>query len=659
MSSVSFKELAAALYQGATEAVLDRDTNAASLIELSERVEKLAAEILQEAPSEDNAAALSILVSTRNVIRGEVDVVAAGSVVGNSATDRSLRLYANTVCPKLPVTVMNVGYNRLQFPTVSTYHQIAPEIAGCRLSPSCAPLLPRRILETVPLEGQQVDLFNLILDTRGLIGLHNYGRPFNLDTHLWVHHDILPGGNANKSYPMGLYPVCGVYSAARNTSHKKPAPIALGQLQPMRVHAHPHGKSKKACDMLYSPDDAHFMVDRTSPFSVTWMATQDGRRTLVARLLMIHDYTDPLMHAVVQASKNCQEIGEHNAALNVNVDKVLQTMFAPILLALKSDEPEAALKLFDSLPEWQKNNVYKHAYFIKGSPQGVSDDLGSLSFHNSEKIEERYHLSKEERMQALANHIQEMQYILAGETTELLTACTDISLSEDADTRTLLALAQRFESEDESALKEFDELDRRLKGQVFGAIWRINGHPRVDKFGENRFKACDNQERAQALYLAASSQPLVMPKIAPSDVDDIKGAKAKESKEAEVMPGSAGTLPTQPLSQPTVATTGVEKDVETVASLTLVLSWIDMLSAVSDLRERNHSLSQLFDTHNIDRETVKLPIYREIGRKAGKSTPQREGYGRDKFLANPQVTKEVIEAMVKTLEHKIFVKSLD
>jgi hypothetical protein len=80
----------------------------------------------------------------------------------------------------------------MSFPTISTYHTIANNIACIRLDPKALEYIPKAVLEKAgPLEGKEIDLLWTAIDGRFyLFGNRHF---LNHSAHPWAHLHALPG----------------------------------------------------------------------------------------------------------------------------------------------------------------------------------------------------------------------------------------------------------------------------------------------------------------------------------------------------------------------------------------------------------------------------------------------------------------------------------
>ncbi len=654
--NTNYKEQAQALIEQATK-LTDAPTPDHQQIRLLQgRIEELFKEILKT--KTDQPEAIQLLNRARNITTPNT---AQDGIVRSSIKDR---LYINTLCPLIPPTMRNSAYHNLQFPTVSTYHVIASPIAGYRLAPTCLPLLPSSLKKAVgDLDGRVVDLLSVTLDTRAVangFAESHLGRPLNFNSHLWAYPDILLGNDVKLLFPMGLFPIFGVSSAQGVTKHKKPRPIALGSLQPLQVHAHARfsgkDKDKKPEYMLYSPDDAHFMIDPAAPFSATWAAVLDGdKRVLITRLMMVHNFEDPFMQAFVQASKNCQHLDAHLVKLKQAFEQTAQAIFDPLAKALLNGEQEEILKQFKALPAWHQTNIARHAGLIKDPTSKKPANFGKLAFLNSDKIDQTDRLSKEEQLKAFQGHLAELLHILYSDLAGLMNASGDIHGKLPKDVSTLMQLAQKYEDNDPSAAEEFAKLKPELQHKVFKAIWRLNDRQDKDfvKYGKKQFETCSPQERIKALYLAATALPFrkaELPKsiklaqltLEPKDEKEFKRLPVPKQHVVKTPPDSPiSTKPSTSSTKPTPTSPPSPKKVGPHAKLAMVLDFLEPLSSLKD-KERAEQLHALFDSLAIDKEKVKYELYKDLGRKAGRKDKAAFEYGRSHFGHNIELLRGVI-----------------
>jgi len=618
------------LFEQANELVLTPAPSPQQLQTLRAKIDTLF-EKVHKAQDVDQVT-VQLLMRARNVTILNTD---EPPIIGKKSSDH---LYINTFCPRISPTIRNSAYRNLQLPVVSTYHHIANYLAAYRLAPTCLPLVPDSLKKAVgKLDGKVVDLFSVTLDTRYVSRVFSQSRPFNLNAHHWAHADILPGNDVTRKFPMGLFPIWGVSNAQGVTKHKHPKPIAIDTLESLQVHSHPKKKgSQEHTDMLYSPDDAHFMIDPTPPFSVTWAAVlDDDKRVLIARLMMIHDFEDPFMKAFIRASKNCRHLDQHLTSLKTGFEQTAEALFKRLTTALEGTDREAALKLFDALPVWHKNNIYKHASLIKVPPKDAPAHFGKLAFLNDEQIASTHHLSKNEQLLSLQRHIAELFHLLSEDMAGLVNTSHDIQRQFPKDVDTLVSLARKFEEDDPSALEDFASLKDELKNKVFKAVWRLNGRPHKDfgQYGKKQFHASNHKECAKALYLAATSLPFATPKV-PTKIKleqlTIEPVEEKEGKTPAKKKKTEQERPSTPSSS------------SPKAKLSTVLQALDALLPLNN-EEKSKQLHALFDQLSIDKETVKYSIYKDLGRLAGKKQEKDAlDYGRAHFGHNIDHLREAL-----------------
>ncbi|MBS3904537.1 MAG: hypothetical protein KGZ39_04350 [Simkania sp.] len=556
------------------------------LRETEAKIELFMQQIKSSGSVQENERALNTLMHARNA-----------TVIN---TSRGTAVF-NTIFPREAPSIMNVGYLVPQVPLICTYDQKgAPSSLSMglyRLSPSCLHLMPKEVLTAIgDLGGKRVDIFCQTLDTSMALTppYYHIGRPANLYTHPWSYDTIVPGTDIKREFPMGLFPIWGIRDAKGNTTHSKPHPLAFDKLSNMLVHAHP-----RSGRLVYSPDDAHFMIDEASPFSITWAVVKDKKeRVLITRIIMLHDLRrDPIMAALAHATQDGGHLDAHLGVLSSNVDRAIQD----VLHLPKQALEQGNFVPFLQLPEWHKKNIYKHASTIKGSSGDSVADFDNLQLGA-----------------ALEIHAQELLHILVRQPVELLSDSVAIRSMHDEGSKQLIALAEKFDDHDSSAMEDFATLAGDLQKEVFLALWRLNGHPRTDlDFARKYFAVCSDDERARALYLAASSKPLASL--------EVPKKKSEATASEEVFLGHDDGL--------------IEK-------LGRLIQRIEILKANPRSLERTQQLHNLFDQLHIDKQ-AKYDIYDNIGTRAGKAPEDRRAYGRahlaDSLSGLQAILREFIE----------------
>lgn len=603
MSSVTFKQQAQSLYDSAARYAASPMAHHKELRTVSRQIEHLGQRIQSLAPSPDTETAMGLLMRARTI-----------TIPDSGKTEPyCYDLRFNTMIPAQKVAPFNAGYRALQIPMISTYNQLSmPEVTH-RLNPACMHLLPQDLQQAVgSLQGKQVDLFCQTVNTFYLRQFYKKKRPCNVNIHQWAHPALQPGKSAKKHFPMGLFPIWGVHNAKGKSAHPRPSPIALGSLSPIEVISHPGNPKKNQAAMLYSPDTAHFMLSEESPFSIVWLAALDGKdRVLLSRITMLHTNIDPIAKAICGAQENCTEHDAYLQTLTADVNQALRVVLNPCLSAFEKGQEVDALKLVEALPEWHKKNIYKHAYFLKGSPQGIHASFGKEAFLNGKEIDKKYHLTPQEKKEAIIRHAQEVLAVLVDQPIQLITASAGMIPTHDVNSLQLIALAEKFEDDDYTALDDFHALDAKVQGQIFGAIWRLNGSPSGDKYGRTRFAACDNKERAQAIYLAVSSKPFIPHKS-----------------------------PEQPTVQPKKKTDvdmAIAAKIDAIEKLQKALESVDLIQSLPK-KEHRDQLCALFEQLGFNRGA----IYMELGKRANQPEKQRMAYGKAHFTPN-----EPLKAMLR------------
>ncbi len=638
-----YRDQAQALFYQAKQLALSPATTPQQIRGLQAKIKKLFQEIHQaKAPDRDT---VNVLKHARNVM---ILNTSGDPVLGphfNRA--KSIHFFANILSPRLPPAIMNSGYDDLQFPTVSTYQILGVPIAGYRLSPTCLPLIPSTIKKAVgKLDGRIVDLQCVTINNdfaSSAAYIPQYpARPFNLNVHRWAYPDLLLHNDVKRQFPMGLFPIWGVSSAKDATTHKHPQPIAIGSLKPLNVHSHPRLKDKKPEYMLYSPDNAHFMVDPAAPFSATWAAVLDGdKRVLITRLMMINQWEDPFMKEIVKATNNCRDLDAHFVALSDGFHRATTNVFGPLMQALINDDQETIRQCLDILPAWYKNEIYLKASLIRDPSVKPSSTFGRNAFVKSKHLAKLHHLNKKERMDVLQQFIRQLYRVLIGDLNSLVDASTDFYGKPSKDAGVLMELARKIEDQDPSANKSFAALRTELKNKVFKAIWRLNGRKQKDfiQVGKRQFATSSPQERAKALYLAVNSlsfKSSELPKIKLQDlfIPPIQQNQVAQKPSTPNVPTSSASLKSRPVVKEKTAKSHTAK-------LQTILAVLNSLRPLKS-EKRAKELHALFDRLGIDKETIKYEIYKDLGRQAGKKEQAAFDYGRSHFGHNVDQLKKAL-----------------
>ncbi len=423
-------------------------------------------------------------------------------------------LFLNPI-QNIPPSPLCPAYNKMAFPTISTYHKIGSNIACFRLDPKALEHVPKAVLEkTSSLEGKEVDLLWTAIDGRFY---DQRSRSLNHSSHAWAHRHALPGpekilvqgkelnhpdSNTSFDVNMGIFPEVGL-----EKSHELGA-IAFDHLSPMNVHVHARSKIKapNSGDMLYSPDNAHFRVILGSPFSIDWSVMQKDQRIAITKRLIIFDYDHPICKALLQTIRDCDSLETHLQRLT-NVPSAIEKTFAPVIKAFEDDNPDA-MKLFHELPPAFQYGVYREAWVSFDSPYGIHGDFGRASFEKDGNLDVKYHCNNVRRAEAVHRLSTRLEHLLVESQFDLLFRSQ--SLVKGDNVLTMMKCAQLFYKEPKQALVEFGNLPKHEQEAIYFAYWEIKGCPRIDGFSTNRFHnegKHEAKQKAQAVLLAASRQP--------------------------------------------------------------------------------------------------------------------------------------------------------
>jgi hypothetical protein len=401
---------------------------------------------------------------------------------------------------KQPVTpfLRCPAYDKAQMPTFSTYHIICDHDAGFRLDPeSCWMEIPENVrLAVGDCSPDHTDVLFSIINASPIRGQdpHYIG---NVCFHRWAYPHIKPGFNVKKDVQMGMFPLMGVSSAKDDL-----AAIAFNRLSPMRVHCHAHvDGNPNPQAMLYSENNAHFRADPDYPFFSCWIAGQVDGRTCINKVIGITDTSDPLCMIIRNSVRKCPNLFDHMTRIEEGVEQYIAENLEPIAKELDEDEA-ATLDRFAALPQWMKNQVYRQAWLLKGSPKGIHGDFGRMSFENRE-IDAAHFCSRKEQAQAIRQFAADLQDLLVDSQFRLYAS----RLDKGDNVETLMTMASLYlDGREEEASKLFAALNKAEKDGIFKEIWELNKCP-LDKgphFGEDRFKVCPNKEKAEAILLYAS-----------------------------------------------------------------------------------------------------------------------------------------------------------
>jgi hypothetical protein len=440
-------------------------------------------------------------------------------------------LYLNLIQDAVPSPICP-AYGKMSFPTVTTYHQIGPNISCVRLDTKGLEFVPKAVLkEAGSLDGKQIDLLWTAVDGR----FYGFNRSLNHSSHSWSHRHALPGpentpdSDISFDVDVGLFPELGYENSAEAGA------IAINRISPMKVHVHaPQDlRNVKPENMLYSPDNSHFRTLPGTPFGIDWSVTKKDDRVAITKRVVIFDYNHPISNALLDSMRSCPDLNEHLHRL-AKVPHAIQKTFAPIIEALEKN----AMQPFHQLPLAFQHGIYREAWIAFGSPNGIHGDFGRASFENVPGLDQSYHCGNQGRAEAVRNFCKRLEYLLVGSQFELLFQAQ--SLVKGDNILNMMKCAELFKKDPQAGLEAFHQtLSDQEKGAVYFAFWELSGCPRISNFGTTYFQLNSEDEKAvqlkiQAILLAASRQthkfttPVVeapLLKTIPVVFDDIPSTK--------------------------------------------------------------------------------------------------------------------------------------
>jgi hypothetical protein len=483
---------------------ISSDNNAAQRIELDMEINRIARTVFETPmPSEDRKAILTDLLHLR------------ARLVRHSPVNglKDLCLFLNLI-QNVPPSPLCPAYNKMTFPTISTYHMIWWNRSCIRLDPKALEFVPRNVLEKAgPLEGKEVDLFWTAIDG------YRTDRSLNNCTHPWSHRHALPGpekipgpggemnnpdSNVSFDVQMGLFPEIGFEKS------EEPGAIAIDNISPMNVHVHAGRFLQKATsgDMLYSPDNAHFRAIPGSPFAIDWSVMQKDNRIAITKRLVIFDENHPICAPLFASVRNCSDLNTHLQYLS-RVPAEIQKTFDPVIDLFESNHPDA-MKAFKQMPDAFQYGIFKETWLSFDSPRGVHGDFGRASFEKDPSLDAKYHCDAHRCAEAIRRFSDRLKHLLVRSQFDLLFQSQ--SLVKGDNVLTMMKCAQLFYKDPKQGLAAFDQLTDQERNAVHFAFWELNKCPRITNFSTDRFPLdCNSTEainlKVQAILLAASRQP--------------------------------------------------------------------------------------------------------------------------------------------------------
>ncbi len=406
-------------------------------------------------------------------------------------------LFLNTI-QNVPPSPLCPAYNKLAFPTISTYNTIGNNFVCIRLDPKALALVPGRVLEKAgSLEGKEVDLLYTVVHGEFY---QNQKRSLNNNVHPWAHIHALPGDDTACDVNMGIFPEIGLEKA------NVPGAVAFNHLSPMNVHVHPRsGTNGGKGNMDYSPDNAHFNLVPGSPFSVDWSVMQKDNRVAITKRVVLFDETHPICQAIINSIYGCRDLLDHINRLE-GVAQAIDTTLIPVSEAFAYDDPDA-MRMFHHLPTAFQHGIYYQAWAAFDHPLNIHPDFGRASFENDNGLAEQYHCTNNQRAVIVNNFSAYLHGLLVDSQRDLLHSQ---SLVKGDNVLTMMKCAQLFFKRDVTeALKAYQQLQVQEREAIQYAYWELNGCPRTGIFDPFNFptKIDDAKLKRQSILLAASRQP--------------------------------------------------------------------------------------------------------------------------------------------------------
>jgi hypothetical protein len=477
--------------------LLPGNKNEAEKIELEMEIDRIARSLI-EAPmaSEERREMLTELLRLRARF---VQHIPVKGIIDSC-------LFLNLIQQVPPPSPLCPAYNKMAFPTISTYHQIGSNISCMRLDPKALEYVPKNVLDQVgPLEGKEIDLLWTAIDGR----FYSFNRSLNHCTHSWAHRHALPGpeknpdSNISFDVNMGIFPEVGFEQA------HEPGAIAVGHISPMKVHVHAKENLQKinSEDMLYSPDNAHFRAIPGSPLGIDWSVTQKDNRVAITKRVVIFDYDHPICAALIASIRNCDCLDTHLQRLFAASEEVKNT-FAPVIDRFKNDHPDA-MQHFHRLPLAFQCGVFRETWVSFGSLCGIHGDFGRASFEKDPSLNEQFHCDHRRCAEAIRRFSDRMEHLLVQSQFDLLFQSQTLVKGDNV--LTMMKCAQLFCQDPKQGLIAFGNLPDEEQEATRFAFWELNGCPRIANYSTEHFplKCYDDKAlklKIDAIRLAASRQ---------------------------------------------------------------------------------------------------------------------------------------------------------
>ncbi|MGE0670091.1 MAG: hypothetical protein AB7H48_00010 [Parachlamydiales bacterium] len=533
-------------------------------LKLELKINKLTREVLSTPHLEGREAILNQLKLARTELLPNL----SGYVAGNLQLNLVQSIKPTPICP---------AYNKIEVPTVSTYHTIGANIETVRLDQQAIDAVPQSLRHQMgDLSHHKVDLFFTAIDGRPFHRIDHIAQgPMNLSLHSWAHPHAQPGDDAHQYPETTLYPIMGIQRAPAEQinprHHDRPRvdPASFDGLRRFDVHAHMGGGAVSAQNMLFSPDNIHFNLIPGSPFAIFWSGAKLDHKACMAKMLVILDYNDPICQALLNSTRGTPNLHSHLEKLQGVVDAI-DAYFDPIIQEFESGVPAQGMQLYQGLPEMYKKGIHIATWKLHQEPMGVHPDFGKASFeHDGSLIAER-HSSNHQRAQALTAFKENLKQTLANSQAELFTQSLQLARSDCS--VTLMKCARAFQKNAVEGMRQFQLLPNELQESVRFAFWELSGSPRIADFGTLRFPGSSNALKVESLLLAASRQNDVYVPRAVEEVDPVvvqqdlgSGSPNPSSQDNSGTPSTSNPVTQPPLD---LTSTPVEEAFNQVLALT-------------------------------------------------------------------------------------------
>lgn len=483
-------------------------------LKLELKINKLAREVLSAPHLQDSEGILHELKLARAKLLPNL----SGFVDGNLQLNLIQSIKPTPICP---------AYNKIEVPTVSTYHVIGANIETVRLDKQALDAVPQSLMKRMgDLSHHEVDLFFTAIDGRPFYKIdHNISGPMNLSLHTWAHPHAHPGDDVHQHPETTLFPIMGIQRAPdnqinpRHDKHPRVDAVPFDNLKRFRVHAHLGKGAVSAQNMLFSPDNIHFNLIPGSPFALFWSGAKLEKRACMAKILVILDYTDPICKALLASIRGTPTLHSHLEKLE-GVAKAIDAYFDPIIQEFDAGNSIQGMQLYQALPEMYKKGIHIATWQLHDKPMEIHPDFGKVSFENDGSLSVERHCNDHQRAQALRMLKDNLKDMLVH--SQAMMFNQSLSLARSDCSVTLMKCARAFQKNAEEGLHQFQLLPQELKNSVYYAFWELSGSPRVADFSTQNFPGSSVALKAESLLLAASRQSdtYVPPQIVVEEVID-------------------------------------------------------------------------------------------------------------------------------------------